>query len=390
MAAPAAAFYPFFMPNAAPPTPTPAVRSRLTRVKRSNQFAIIQAEQPTTPNSVGVDQDGHDYSYMIKMEFGSDKTTLEMLMDTAAVNTWVMASSCTMPACAVHNTFGPDDSTTLQTTANDFAVYYGSGSVSGSVASDTVTFLGKALPLGFGLATNVSEEFNSFPMDGIVGLGRLQNVADNAEGVKAPTLVDVLVAQGVISAKVIGIHLSGGADPNNDGEITFGAADTSLIDGDLSYVAAINNADGFWEIPVGGASVGGKPAAIQTGVTAILDSGTSFMLLPPADADALNLQIPGAVANGETYLIPCGSNTPVVLTLAGRQWPIDPKNYVGNPSGNACQSNIVSHLTFGATQWLLGETFLKNVYTLFDNDGARVGFGNLKSEFLSLPVRDHY
>ena len=151
-------------------------------------------------------------------------------------------------------------------------------------------------------------------MDGIVGLGRLQNVADNAEGVKAPTLVDALVAQNVITAKVIGIHLSGGTDALNDGEITFGAADASVIDGDLSYVPAIKNDDGFWEVPVAGASVGGKPAAIQQGVTAILDSGTSFMLLPPADADAINLQIPGAVANGETYAVPCGSSALVTLT----------------------------------------------------------------------------
>jgi hypothetical protein len=113
MVAPSAAFYPYFMPEQ-PPAPSPTVSSRLTRVKRSNQFAIVRANQPTTPNSVGVDQDGHDYSYMIQMEFGSSKTTLEMLMDTAAVNTWVMASSCTMPACTVHETFGPEDSTTLQ------------------------------------------------------------------------------------------------------------------------------------------------------------------------------------------------------------------------------------------------------------------------------------
>jgi hypothetical protein len=227
----------------------------------------------------------------------------------------------------------------------------------------------------------VSDEFNSFPMDGIVGLGRLQNVADNTEGVKAPTLVDVLVSQNVISSKQIGIHLSGGTDTLNDGEITFGAADASVIDGALSYVPALANDDGFWEVPVTGASVNGKPTAIQQGATAILDSGTSFMLLPPADADALNLQIPGAVANGETYAVPCDSSALVTLTIAGQQWAIDPKNYVGVQSGNACASNIVAHQTFGATQWLLGETFLKNVYTLFDYDGARVGFGNLKSGF---------
>jgi hypothetical protein len=232
------------------------------------------------------------------------------------------------------------------------------------------------------MATNVSQEFSSFPMDGIVGLGRLQNAVNNPDGVKAPTLVDVLASQNVISSKQVGIHLSsGGADGTNNGEITFGAADTSVIDGPLNYVAAVDNANGFWELPVDSASVGGKTVAIQPGVTAILDSGTSLMLLPAADADAVNLQIPGAVKNGETYTIPCDASAPVSLTFGGKAYGVDPKNYVGAKNGTACTSNIVGRQTFGATEWLLGDTFLKNVYTLFDYDGARVGFGYLDGSF---------
>lgn len=114
MTAPSSAFYPYIMPEQPSTISGPTVKSRLTRVKRSNQFDIIHANQPSVPNSVGVDKDGNDYSYMIQIEFGANKKPLEMLMDTAAVNTWVMSSSCSTPACSVHDTFGPSDSSTLQ------------------------------------------------------------------------------------------------------------------------------------------------------------------------------------------------------------------------------------------------------------------------------------
>jgi hypothetical protein len=263
-------------------------------------------------------------------------------------------------------------------TSTPFSVAYGSGVVNGTVASDTVTFMSKTVPLTFGLADNVSQEFSSYPMDGIVGFGRLQNVVNNPTGVNAPTLIDVLVSENIITSKQFGIHLNGGVDKSNDGEINFGAPDSSIINGSLNYIAAIDNPSGFWELPIDSASVNGKQANIQSGVTAILDSGTSFMLLPPSDADAINLQIPGVVKDGETYMIPCDSSVPISLTFGGKAYNVDPQNYVGGQNDGACTSNIAGHQAFGPTQWLLGDTFLKNVYTMFDSDGSRVGFGYLK------------
>jgi hypothetical protein len=71
---------------------------------------------------------------------GSNQTPLEMLLDTGAGNSWVMGSMCTSTPCTQHNTFGPDDSTTYNALDGEsFSVQYGTGSVSGILANDTIS-----------------------------------------------------------------------------------------------------------------------------------------------------------------------------------------------------------------------------------------------------------
>ncbi len=87
---------------------------RKVAVKRDNAFRIVYANSPSQATSTGLNQDGTDLSYMISVQFGSSKKLMNMLLDTAAVNTWVMNSNCTSAMCSIHNTFGPADSTTLK------------------------------------------------------------------------------------------------------------------------------------------------------------------------------------------------------------------------------------------------------------------------------------
>jgi aspartyl protease len=124
LAAPCSAFYPYhFTDTPDPPTTTSRIRRSdsltslrfpLRAVKRSNNFSISKADPPSQANSAGIDQDGTDISYMVEIQFGSGKKTLYLLLDSAAVNTWIMGSSCTVNACNIHNTYGPSDSSSLQ------------------------------------------------------------------------------------------------------------------------------------------------------------------------------------------------------------------------------------------------------------------------------------
>lgn len=289
-----------------------------------------------------------------------------MLIDTGSANTWVFSSSCKSSACSIHNTFGSEDSTTLKTTSTQWDLAYGTGQVSGVVATDTVSFANFTVNLGFGLATNASDDFNSYPMDGLAGLGRKAS-----DQLGTPTIMEVLKLQ----TNVVGIHLNRASDGTKDGEIVFGGIDTGKFSGTLAYTKTSN--DQAWEIPVQDVFIGGTPGNF-TGRTAIIDTGTTFILMPPKDAQIVHGMIPGSVANGESFTIPCNTNVKLEISINGVRYGVSPKDYVGKPSStgsSTCGSNIIGHQAFGATEWILGDVFLKNVYAVFDFDNQQIGFG---------------
>lgn len=336
----------------------------------------MTANKPDMVNAMAIDEDGQDFSYFASMRFGSKETPMYMLIDTGSANTWVMGTECTSASCQIHNLFGPPDSTSLNVTKDPWSLTYGTGSVSGFVASDSVAFANYSVELGFGIATTASADFNSYPMDGILGLGRA-----SSDILGTPTLMEVLDKKNELASNVIGIHLQRSSDGAKDGQITFGAVDKTKFKGDISYTKALAN-NGNWEIPVGDSSVNGISTNLVA-KTAIIDTGTSYVLMPPTDAQALHALIPGSVASGEYYNIPCTATANVQFTFSGVAYSVSPKDYVGKPTGNLCTSNIIGHQAFGPNEWILGDVFLKNVYSVFDYDKERIGFGTMNGVAVS-------
>jgi hypothetical protein len=228
----------------------------------------------------------------------------------------------------------------------------------------------------FGLATNVSADFISYPMDGILGIGR--GTSDN----DVPQIMDILASSKLIKAKMYGVHLSRNADGSNDGELNFGDVNKNRFTGDLNWNDVVANDMGFWEIRVDGAGINSSPLNFQgPSRTAIIDTGTSFILMPPADALLLHNQIPGFKQDGETFSVPCDSPSTLNFSINKQSYNISSKDWRGGKLDNAlCRSNIIGRKTFGDGQWLVGDVFLKNVYSVFDFDRKRVGLGVKKEE----------
>ena len=325
------------------------------------------------PNAMAIDEDGQDLSYFSAIKFGSKGKDMWMLLDTGAANTWVMGSNCTTSACLAHDTFGDQDSSTLHVTTTPWGVSYGTGTVEGVTVTDTVAFANYSVEMGFGSATFTSNDFNNYPMDGILGLGR---AASNQIG--TPTVMQVLDNNNLLQANILGIHLQRNSDGAKDGQITFGGVDRSKFQGRLSYTATVSADSNLWEIPVDDVAVSGISCKL-TGRSAIIDTGTSYILMPPGDAKILHAQIPDSTNTGGSpnFMIPCSTTKTIQFTFSGVTYSVQPEDYVSkaNSVGKMCASNIIGQQAYSTNQWILGDVFLKNVYTVFDFDKDRIGFG---------------
>lgn len=284
-------------------------------------------------------------------------------MDTGASSTWVMGSTCSTAACISHDLFGANDSSTYQASQTPFSVGYGTGVVSGMYATDTVSLAGFTLSLTFGIANQTSIDFTHFPFDGIIGLSTFAG--------DVPTFVDVLISSKVLKSNIFGVNIDRAADGEHNGEISFGQPDDSKYIGSLSY-SPVGDSEG-WKIAVDDVGFNGKSAGM-TGRFAYIDTGTSYCFLPPDDAKVLHGLIPGSQlsADGNTWYVPCTTTSPIQFKFSGVTYNVSTKDWIGGKINSLCASNIYPATPAGAV-WLLGDTFLKNVYALFDVDQSRIG-----------------
>jgi phytepsin len=173
-----------------------------------------------------------------------------------------------------------------------FAIQYGSGSLSGFLSSDTVTWAGLEIKNQvFAEATKepgIAFLFSKF--DGILGMG-WDTIAVN--GVTPPFYN--AVAQGLVTENVFSFWLNRDADASEDGgaggEIVLGGVDPNHFTGEHTWLNVTR--EGYWQIAMddvvlGGVSVG---QCGRKGCAAIVDTGTSLLAGPTHVVEALNKKI---------------------------------------------------------------------------------------------------
>jgi len=295
-------------------------------------------------------------------------------MDSGSSDFWVGSTACkdstSGQACgSQHQKLGTTTSSTFKDTKAPFSVTYGSGAVSGTIITDNVVLAGLPLPAHtFGVADLESVQFsgNDIAFDGLMGLA--QSSLSNQKVLTPP---DSLAKAGAISSSITSFKISRISDLKNDGQVTFGGLDTTKFD-PATLVAVPNvSKTGFWEAALDSISVNGKDLGL-TGRTGIMDTGTTLIIAPPADAAAVHAQIAGAKPDGQGgFTVPCTTTASVALTVGGKAFniqpqditflPVDPNNLTGD-----CQSGISSGQVGGAQEWLVGDVFLKNAYFSVD------------------------
>jgi hypothetical protein len=138
----------------------------------------------------------------------------------------------------------------------------------------------------------------------------------------------------------------------------------------------------YWQVDLNGVSVNGNNVMNGT-MAAIVDTGTTLIIVPPSISKAIHSIIPGAEYDPMYgWRIPCTfgeKETTEVITfkLGNEDFPIVLKDFVrAKASTNGlCYSGVAEANT---PLVILGDTFLRSYYSVYDFGNARVGLAKSK------------
>ncbi|KAI8391419.1 aspartic peptidase domain-containing protein [Radiomyces spectabilis] len=319
-----------------------------------------------------------DVEYVGKVGFGTPPQTFNMDFDTGSADIWIPSVKCAK--CNHHSRFDPAKSSTFKGGGNEtWSLRYGDGSaVTGVIGHDTV-HLGDVTHPGqlVGLTTAESNDFlRDQYMDGIFGLG-FPSLSYTGQ---RESIVVAMHQSGTINQPLVGVWL-GRARDGGHGEIIFGDVNPNHFEGEIKWISLISRK--YWEVKMEGIEINGETIT-NTSQAAIVDTGTTLIILPPALAKAIHDAIPGAKFSSlYGWQIPCtvkDSDATISFKLGGYDFPISVTNLIRERSPpqdgmNLCYSGIAEA---PIPLIIMGDTFLRSYYSVYDFEQGRVGLAPAK------------
>lgn len=346
------------------------------------KFGGQSLQQRGTGYNLIVNQ-GVDTGYYGTIAIGTPPMSYDVILDTGSSDLWLTSSTCGT-GCGTSPTYDPAKSSTFQNLSTPFEIQYGSGAVAGYIAEETVQMAGFSVAKqGFGVVNALSSAFNTNPVSGIMGLAW-----SPLSSTHQTPFWQTLASGGSWDSALFGVQLtrygnvSGAAQNEPGGVIDMGYTNSSLYTGSIEYHNVIGTPQ-YWEINLNTLTVQGKSINIAGALTAIIDTGTTN-IAGPADAIAsIYAQIPGSQAGtGQLegyYTYPCSTTVNVQFNFGGNTWSMSPADFThSRVSSTECLGAFfVSSIGQGGPSWIIGDAFLKNVYSVFKYSPASVGFAAL-------------
>ncbi|CAE6501061.1 unnamed protein product [Rhizoctonia solani] len=295
--------------------------------------------------------------------------------DTGSADLWVPSASFQSSGCRNKNTYTSSSSSTSgKVVANQkFSISYGDGSTaSGPVYTDTVSAGGLSVTnQSFSAVTSESSSFAQDPSDGIMGLA-----FSSISSIGAPTFIENLGSQGTVSSSVFSMYLA-----SNNSQLYLGGTNSSLYTGDITYTGLQSRT--YW-LTNGTSSVDGTEAYSGS---MIIDSGTTLIVGEKRSVEAwwesveYATRCPSFICGASGYyLFPCSSPPNVTFGFGGASYNVSPDYFnLGSVDrfGEICVGGIVGSSGVPDNAWIVGDVFMRNVYTVFDEANSRIGFANL-------------
>nr|ODO03913.1 endopeptidase [Cryptococcus depauperatus CBS 7855] len=330
---------------------------------------------------------GLDASYAGNVSIGTPAQDFLVILDTGSADLWVAGSSCSASFCAQTPTYATQSSSSFQSTGQAFNVSYGSGSAEGYVGKDTVSMAGYTVPdQALGVVTTTSVNLITHPLSGLMGLA-FKKVASSDE----TPFWQSLASSGNWNSPEMGVYLNRfRGDPSanriemNGGEIIFGGLNSDKFNGSVNYISISDSDRDYWRIPLEAMTVQGKStSSINSGnPQCAIDTGTTLIGVPASVASAIYSQIKGSEPLGAStgyegyYQYPCNTAVSVTLQFGGLSYSISNADMnLGTFTKDTSKCTGASSRS--PIQWIVGASFIKNVYTSFRYSPTAIGFAEL-------------
>lgn len=301
------------------------------------------------------------------------------MFDTGSSDLWVVSSQCRSDVCAKHKKFNYHQSSSYQGQGDDeddeddededeeeededsyVQIEYGSGSMNGHIGRDTVRLANNKIAIRNQMvidATSLSQEFNGSPFQGIFGLG-LSGISGSSHDPPFQNMIN----DNLVERPLFAIY-----SQHHAGEIDFGGIDSSRYEGNIQYVDNVD--DGYWMMAMDEVNFQGQ---VFQGRKAIIDTGSTLIIMSDYDARLYHQHIPEAASNGDgTWSFPCKNVKdlePLTIQAGDAFLSIPPEKLFLTPmvsSSKMCLSGVSGQGMANAEDtWVLGDVFLKYFYTV--------------------------
>jgi len=329
--------------------------------------------------------------YYGEISLGTPGQCFQVLFDTGSSIAWVPSVHCKSAACRVHKQFDCDKSSTCEATESGMQLKYGTGQMAGRLDHDRFCFGCKDESLCIekqSFLESVQEPGATFQVakfDGLVGMG-YDSIA--AKGITTP--FSKLLKSDKCEEKVFAFwmnkekQLEDDDEQKNGGEMTLCGTDPNHYTGELLYVPVTKKA--YWQFTVDSIQVGEEKFA--TNFEAIADTGTSLIVGPKNIINRINKQIGAAKnpVNGQ-YMIDCKNlkDLPTLtFNIKGKPFSLTPEQYIIKIKPIAtlditlCLSGLSGMDLPQESLWILGDVFISQYYTVFDQGQDRIGFAKAR------------